>query len=343
MGVSTYHIKYHVIKILDCTKMIYSFVFLSYFLHWTSCYQIAASPIGNFGSDGFQSFNGKCYKFFQEAKPWKEARRTCQLLAGDLVAVPNKRTNIFVEALSAGKPFWTSGVRDPTVASGWKWTSGEEWNYTNWRQGEPSNTAYGCMAINWDYTGSGFDDFSCKRDFSFICQKDTDYIGVSCDLKDSEKIQKIMKMLENIKDNLKAGSECSFGWINGGRYCYRVSEERLDWDAAREYCWNHGGYLAEFSSYDEEKKVDSFLNHDILYWIGLTYLDGEWKWQESGHNSSYTNWYEPNEEPDNTGDCVTKSWIYKDENGEWADDYCDDDYVQEWGPVHALCQKSKNN
>ena len=81
--------------------------------------------------------------------------------------------------MSAVKSFWTSGVRDETVVRGWKWSSGVEWNYTNWRQGEPSNTLNRekCLMINWDYTGSGvaevnglFNDLRCDDEIGFICQ-----------------------------------------------------------------------------------------------------------------------------------------------------------------------------
>ena len=80
--------------------------------------------------------------------------------------------------MSAGKAFWTSGVRDGD--SGWKWSSGEEWTYSNWKQEEPSNTLNRekCLMINWDYTGSGvpevnglFNDLWCDYEIGFICQK----------------------------------------------------------------------------------------------------------------------------------------------------------------------------
>ena len=79
--------------------------------------------------------------------------------------------------MSAGKAFWTSGVRDPNVANKWKWSSGEEWTYSNWRQKEPSNTLNRekCLMINWDYTGSEvnglFNDLRCDFEIGFICQK----------------------------------------------------------------------------------------------------------------------------------------------------------------------------
>ena len=37
-----------------------------------------------------------------------------------------------------------------------------------------------------------------------------------------------------------------------------------------QFCWGHGGYLAEIRSAEEEAALDQALIHDILYWIGLT-------------------------------------------------------------------------
>ena len=90
--------------------------------------------------------------------------------------------------MSAGKAFWTSGVKDSNVASGWKWSSGEEWNYTNWntKKGEPNNYKWpwtgnlgeNCVMINYNYGSllggvaySMFNDLLCDKRIGFICQK----------------------------------------------------------------------------------------------------------------------------------------------------------------------------
>ena len=76
-----------------------------------------------------------------------------------------------------------------------------------------------------------------------------------------------------------------------------------------QYCWSLGGYLAEFSTLEEEQSVQSLLNQDIIYWIGLTdfAMEGTWRWQESHQEPSYTNW--ASGQPDNgvDEDCVTIS------------------------------------
>ena len=136
------------------------------------------------------------------------------------------------------------------------------------------------------------------------------------------------------------GSECPIGWINGGTFCYHVSEESLNWGASQEYCWGIGGYLAEFSSLDEELALDSVMSHDLCYWIGLSdlVLEGTWRWQESHQIPSYANWYPG--QPDGGEHCALKTWSHS-RAGKWSDYHCGRDYVSDFGPAHALCQMEK--
>ena len=50
-----------------------------------------------------------------------------------------------------------------------------------------------------------------------------------------------------------------------------------------QFCWENGGHLAEFSSSEEEARVDDILATDLDYWIGLTDFASEGKynaWKE---------------------------------------------------------------
>ena len=67
-----------------------------------------------------------------------------------------------------------------------------------------------------------------------------------------------------------SAAECPDSWFSLGKYCYHISTARLDWGTSEEYCWNAGGYLAEFESLEDEKAVESVLNIDSDYWIGLS-------------------------------------------------------------------------
>ena len=133
-------------------------------------------------------------------------------------------------------------------------------------------------------------------------------------------------------------AECPDKWWSLGNYCYHVSQDRSDWGIAQEYCWNMGGYLAEFDSLVEEQAIDSVLSSDNFYWIGLSDFahEGTWRWQESHEVVSYANWLSG--QPDNgsgTENCAVK--IYPNNGaGKWNDEQCYIDTV-----AYALCQRKK--
>ena len=37
-----------------------------------------------------------------------------------------------------------------------------------------------------------------------------------------------------------------------------------------QFCWENGGYLAEFFSSGEERRVEDIVAKDLDYWIGLS-------------------------------------------------------------------------
>ena len=67
-------------------------------------------------------------------------------------------------------------------------------------------------------------------------------------------------------------------WTEVGNNCYHVSEAKLTWYEAQEYCWSLGGYLAEILSSVEEALLDSYLPESGTYWLGLS---------DSGHEGRY--------------------------------------------------------
>ena len=92
-------------------------------------------------------------------------------------------------------------------------------------------------------------------------------------------------LLASLAQSSVSGSECPEGYFGVRSSCYKVSETRHDWGTAQEvvkeafiypyllsistqYCWNRGGYLAEFLSQEEEESLDNLINQDVVYWIG---------------------------------------------------------------------------
>ena len=84
--------------------------------------------------------------------------------------------------------------------------------------------------------------------------------------------------------------------------------------------------------------LDSVLNIDSSFWIGLSDFakEGTWEWQESHKETSYTNWMSG--EPNNVGaneNCACKRCNI-DPNCKWNDVNCNvNDYA------HALCKMEK--
>ena len=80
-----------------------------------------------------------------------------------------------------------------------------------------------------------------------------------------------------------------------------------------QYCWGHGGFLAELKSEDVDLAIDKHLSSDEYYWIGATdvameggedsstetisllsfsLIKGTFKWAESHQAMDYYNWWE---------------------------------------------------
>ena len=86
---------------------------------------------------------------------------------------------------------------------------------------------------------------------------------------------------------------------------------------------------------EDELSLESVLNKDSNYWIGLSDFahEGTWRWQESHKEPTYTNWVsgQPNIYHGDE-DCVEKAYNM-DGSGKWNDHQCN---LQD--RAHALCQ-----
>ena len=92
----------------------------------------------------------------------------------------------------------------------------------------------------------------------------------------------------------QALASCPDGSITVASDCYMVPQQKMTWFEAQEvkcaffvfyfhiltltvfiflplqFCWDHGGHLAEFSTENKESLIDLYLPEHIWYWIGLT-------------------------------------------------------------------------
>ena len=112
-----------------------------------------------------------------------------------------------------------------------------------------------------------------------------------------------------------------------------------------QYCNSHQGYLLEIGSEEEQQFVDILMSTDTTtgsYWLNLSDMtkEGNWVWQNSFVEPSYTNWYHENPHFDVESNCAQIKHQDMDPNGlNWYDISCevDKDPNVGWG-IHAICE-----
>jgi len=111
------------------------------------------------------SGNGHAYQYVSaEGISWTDARDAAASssyrgVAGHLATLTSQSEQEFVVAqvlpTVANRAAWLGGEQDSTIVEppnedvGWRWITGELWDYTNWETGEPNNVIRG--EIDEDY------------------------------------------------------------------------------------------------------------------------------------------------------------------------------------------------
>lgn len=122
--------------------------------------------------------NGHWYDvvFLDPVLEWEQARDFAQESGGYLVSLTSAEENEFVWHFlnsnlvgdSYYKQYWLGGYQTDKLAepeAHWAWVSGEEWNYTNWRVGEPNNDIDGTQDYLhfWNTANGEWDDMENGR------------------------------------------------------------------------------------------------------------------------------------------------------------------------------------
>uniref|UniRef100_A0A098M183 C-type lectin 7d n=1 Tax=Hypsiglena sp. JMG-2014 TaxID=1550645 RepID=A0A098M183_9SAUR len=95
-----------------------------------------------------------------------------------------------------------------------------------------------------------------------------------------------------------SGADCPFGWSSYDKYCYKVFDERKNWDEAERFCMDQGkeGHLTSMLSSKEESYVTNLAFKSLKQpsmWIGMSNIwNGcSWGWSD-GSSLSYEAWVE---------------------------------------------------
>ncbi|KAJ7326092.1 C-type lectin domain 17, member A [Desmophyllum pertusum] len=135
---------------------------------------------------GWESFESKCFKFFDEEKSWKGAEESCEESDAHLVKIDSKKKNSFLLNTFMQIPFdkltreaWI-GLTDKENEGEFVWTDGTSPTYVNWAEEQPNdqNNEQDCGEIvNGVFWPGGlsqkglWNDYQCGQNLTYICEK----------------------------------------------------------------------------------------------------------------------------------------------------------------------------
>ncbi|XP_041368746.1 uncharacterized protein LOC121383052 [Gigantopelta aegis] len=88
--------------------------------------------------------------------------------------------------------------------------------------------------------------------------------------------------------------------------CYNVSTAKVNYAGAEAACAAAGGALITLDTMKKNAlMIDAIRtsNRDDSFWIGLKFVTGNWVWQGTGNQMTFSDW--ANTEPDNNQDCAS--------------------------------------
>jgi hypothetical protein len=112
-------------------------------------------------------FNGKWYRVYFGKFTWQQARDACQDAGGQLVVIPDKPTQAFLETFSKGVELWI-GASDAIVEGIWVWVDGTEMKYKAWAHKQPKGGKKENYAV---FTKKGWADTAAHSGaVGYICE-----------------------------------------------------------------------------------------------------------------------------------------------------------------------------
>ena len=127
--------------------------------------------------------NGHCYRINSDKLTFAEAREACVVSSGHLVSINSEAEDDFVHAL-LDDAHWlgaTDGRADGTEGiAPYRWVNGDEWDYSNWEDGQPNAVATNCPNENggancfehcaYQDDSGGWNDRACWHAIASICE-----------------------------------------------------------------------------------------------------------------------------------------------------------------------------
>ncbi|XP_075061077.1 asialoglycoprotein receptor 1-like [Mixophyes fleayi] len=136
-------------------------------------------------------------------------------------------------------------------------------------------------------------------------------------------INAVGRLREEIrKENRTLDPLCSSEWRYYALSCYYVSKGLRTWSNAKKYCEYKKSHLVVINSVEEQDYVSNITQNKDM-WIGLTDMDGSWKWVDGTSYDTTPKFWDLNQPDDLQGqDCAHIRYSDKFKDKRWNDRNC---------------------
>lgn len=132
-----------------------------------------SSEMWQFHPGNTHEYNGHTYQFFNIKTGWNDAKEYCEAIGGHLVSVNSQEEQAMLEKFMKISDknqytFWAGGEK---TSGSWKWTTGENFSFSNFSERSDSGDIY-LQLKAWDKYGEWRTSSENEKGSGFICEWD---------------------------------------------------------------------------------------------------------------------------------------------------------------------------